>query len=143
MKIINVDDIEHIEFKGTTPAKMYFFNATPKVTKRFLGFLWTITTRPAMKAGWGQDWDPYYCYGEMYSGWDVPDRYSEDEIEENEKFVIFKHPRAGRELMKRASVYIQKRKSWNTAYFDTNEEAETFIKEIEEKSTNKWQLIKN
>tara|TARA_R110000737_G_C14568201_1_gene483590 strand:- start:408 stop:839 length:432 start_codon:yes stop_codon:yes gene_type:complete len=141
MKKINVEDIEYIEYTKTTPAKMYFFNGNPKITKPFL-FFFKKTVKPEMKEGWGQSWEPYYNrFDGYYSGWQFPTRYSEKQIEEDQTLVIFTHPRAGRELLKRAYVFIKKKKSWHTAYFDTNEEAEAFIKEIEEKCTNKWQLI--
>ena len=136
----NTDDIQYIQFTPTRPADMYFFNAVPKIKKRLFGFLWYITVHPGLSEGWGPDWEPRY--NDYYGGWEKPSRHNEEYYNNSQEYYFYNHPKAGKELRKCAKVYVCRRKTYHTAYFPSNEEAEVFIDEIKRKSNNNWQLIK-
>ena len=133
----NVEEIQYIQLTETKAADWYFFNATKEIRKPFL-FFWSKVKVPAMKEGYGPEWEPYYS--SYYGAWEKPERVIEQDLRKHDKVKLIL-PRAGSQILEMARVYVQKRHSHHTAYFDTNEEALQFIEAVKAKSKDEFQLI--
>ena len=136
----NVEQIEYIKFTQTQPDNIYFQNEIPEDSISILGiFKWI--KRPYQPEGYRKEEPPRRWRDGFCTGWNIPTTISKQELAEHRTLYLQKYPKGGEEVRKKAKVYIQKRKSWHTAFFDSNELAIDFINEIKEKTTSKFQLI--
>jgi hypothetical protein len=138
----NVEQIEYIDFTRTRPSGYYFQNEVLEVKKRILGIIPWVSI-PYQPEGYRTEEKPRRWWDGLITGWWMPENLSRQELAEHREMYLQKYPRAGEEVRYKAKVYIQKRKSWHTAFFDTDEAALEFIEQVKAKSKDEFQLIQN
>ena len=130
---------EIVSYHLVQTAEWYFFNKVSSIRTS------ENVSKPEVPEGWGPEGEPCLeSISSTHSGWNIcwsiPERHSEKYIEEHEKLFFFKHPRAGREVLKKAFVVIQENHSDHFSpfvnkyveYFESNEKMFEFIEKIKD-----------
>lgn len=136
----NVDNIEYIQLEPTKPSGYYWQNEVPEISKKILGIFKWITV-PWQPEGYRTEEQPHRWWDGLFTEWYIPETISKLKLAEHREMYLQLYPRAGSEVRYKAKVYVQKRKSWHTAFFDNDESAREFIEQIKAKCKNEFQLI--
>jgi hypothetical protein len=133
-KEIDTDNIEFIRFNKIKNLGWTYHESVPEISYNFL--IYKYIKQPFVEAGYGPNGSSKLETGFGYHYWDIPDRYSAEELNKYHRFI------KNGQVYDKAHVYIRKYKTEHSAYFESDQEAIDFIEQIKSKSTNKWQLIK-
>ena len=130
---------EILSYHLVETAEWYFFNKVSSIRTS------DNVLKPEVPEGWGPEGEPYLesnpsNTNEWVVHWSIPERHSEKYIEEHEKLFFFKHPRAGREVLKKAFVVVKETHSDHflpffhnyVEYFESNEKMFEFIEKIKD-----------
>lgn len=134
----NVKDIEYIRITPVKELNYKWYDYEPPI-KTFFG-LWT--KRREQKPGWcdrgGVILERYNRYYDIYED----GRKTTDQLLKN-NLIFVEENVDGKQWFEKAKVYIQKRNSYYTNHFDTNEEAIAWVEKIKGLTNDKFEIIIN